>query len=791
LPFHEALRTASVIFGYHVYLSFEEYRDRYDKGRISESILNRSITQVTGSADTGEWKKKLLEDFREVHLPGKIGRLRQHWKNSFGVNLDKEVHAPLFRLTGGYLDQGVAAWNFPMRQHGFLDGIRRLESLNQGCFLTTERARRFLFKPELQAEELLHILVGDERLYEMYLFDQQFAHPGWSGMVAVLEKRNESLLDGRPVTLHDFVLMELLLELDALDRKFGENWAPLAMRLKHRPEDLFLPVPESEEFIGLKIWQEALEWSYFDQVLAGIKNSRDDEPSGSPSFQALFCIDDRECSLRRYVEQKDSSCRTYGTPGFFNVPFFFQPMYGKFLTKLCPAPLTPKHLIKETSARRRHSRDSQFSQHTHGLFGGWLIAQSLGFWSAVKLAWNILFPGNTAVMVSSFNHMDPQGKLTIEHNESAPEENGLQVGFTVKEMADSIEGLLKSVGLVSDFAPLVYLIGHGASSVNNTHYAGYDCGACCGRPGSVNARVAAFMGNHPEVRKILAERGVNIPETTSFIGALHDTTRDEIQFYDEEELSQKNQKRHEQNKKTFSEALDLNAKERSRRFVLMNHSAPAEKIHRRVVLRSVSLFEPRPELNHATNSVCLVGRRNMSRHLFLDRRSFLNSYDASIDPKGDLLFPILKAVAPVCGGINLEYYFSRTDNERLGAGTKLPHNVVGLFGVSNGMDGDLRTGLPSQMIEVHDPLRLLVVVEQTPEIIWEVIRRNAETFEWFKNEWVRLVSLHPKTKELLLFTGESFEPYHPIQSGVPRAENLDVLFESVEENFPVYELNQA
>jgi len=44
---------------------------------------------------------------------------------------------------------------------------------------------------------------------------------------------------------------------------------------------------------------------------------------------------------------------------------------------------------------------------------------------------------------------------------------------------------------------------------------------------------------------------------------------------------------------------------------------------------------------------------------------------------------------------------------------------MGLIGVANGSDGDLRPGLPSQMIEVHDPIRLLVIVEHFPEIVLE------------------------------------------------------------------------
>jgi uncharacterized protein YbcC (UPF0753/DUF2309 family) len=94
--------------------------------------------------------------------------------------------------------------------------------------------------------------------------------------------------------------------------------------------------------------------------------------------------------------------------------------------------------------------------------------------------------------------------------------------------------------------------------------------------------------------------------------------------------------------------------------------------------------------------------------LFLDRRAFLNSYDPTTDPEGTILTNVMKPIGLVCGGINLEYYFSRVDNKKMGAGTKLAHKVIGLFGFANGSDGDLRPGLPWQMIEVHDPVRLLV-----------------------------------------------------------------------------------
>jgi len=203
------------------------------------------------------------------------------------------------------------------------------------------------------------------------------------------------------------------------------------------------------------------------------------------------------------------------------------------------------------------------------------------------------------------------------------------------------------------------------------------------------------------------------------------------------------------------------------------------------------LFEPRPELNHATNAMCIVGRRTVSEQLYLDRRSFLNSFDYEVDPTGDFLSGILNAVAPVGGGINLEYYFSRVDNQKLGAGTKLPHNVMGLIGVANGIDGDLRPGLPSQMIEVHDPVRLLIVVEHFPEVVQYAITKNPATYEWFYNEWVNLVVFHPETKQLFRFVKGDYIHYKPFEANLNSVEDSLSYSQTSANNLPISIINKS
>ena len=786
LKFFKALQLASEIFGYKVSLSLDEYRSLFQKGKINENILDRIITQRKGTTQSKEWKEKILSnEYQNTTLP-RIGALRSNWKRHYHIDLDSLVHPTLFRVICSYLDQGISIWNFPVGHQGFLAAVRELERNSFASFFKTERVRNILLEGVHAIGTLLNILIGDKSLYKQYLFDQQFAHQGWSGIVASVEENPQNLLDPKKISLHDIIYFELLLEIDALDFTFGEIWSPLAFKITKRPVDLFAPVTNTELDEINSIWQEALEWSYYDQVLSGMKE-QPPQPTqhASKSFQAMFCIDDREFSLRHYLEKFDHNCETFGTPGFFSVEFFFKPENGKFYTKLCPAPVTPKYLIQAVGSSGKRKKDVHFAKHSHTLFRGWLITQTMGFFAALRLFLNILKPTLGPATAHSFDHMDKVSALTIENKNPDDKENGLQIGFTIDEMAVRVEGLLKSIGLVKDFAPLVYVIGHGSSSVNNPHYAAYDCGACSGRPGSVNARAFCFMANHAKVRAILATKGINIPEQTQFVGGLHDTTRDEIVFFDEPTAAAGLLENHRKNEETFRQALDANSKERSRRFESVNTALSAAKIHPKVKNRSVSLFEPRPELNHATNSLCIVGRRSLTKNLFLDRRAFLNSYDYNIDGDGKLLFNILKPLGPVCGGINLEYFFSRVDNQKLGAGTKLPHNVMGLFGVANGIEGDLRPGLPSQMIEVHDPVRLMLIVEHSPDVVLETIQRSPEVYEWYINEWVHLVVVDPSTKKQFSFTGGVFVEYKPLQP-VNVVDDITSLIEATHDNIPVH-----
>jgi uncharacterized protein len=810
MRFYDGIFKAAKIFGFQVHLQLPEYRELYKSGRIRADILEKVIAIKKNSV--AEWKEKLLhKEYETINHP-RIGQLRRFWKENYHIDLDNKVHPLLFRILCAFLDQGIAVANIPFVNKNFTDSIKELEQNSFVSFFKTKTVRQKFLSGDYSITELLKTIVGREEYFEQYLFDQHFAHHGWSGFISAVEDNPQTLLDPKKITLKELIEFELLMELDALNFNLGNNWQPLAKNINVAPVNLFEDVVKTEFAEVIELWQDAFEWSYYDSVLKGIQLSNQrKEPvnnqatAGSErSLQAIFCIDEREDSIRRHIEAVDKKAETFGAPGFFGVEFYFQQEGSKFYDKLCPAPVTPKYLIKESEARSTTRKDEPiYSKHTHGFLTGFALSITFGFWAFVKTVLNLFKPKMSPAISNAYGHMDMQSVLTIENKSIADVENGLQIGYTLDEMAARAEGFLRGMGLIKNFAPIVYIVAHGSSSANNPHHGAHDCGACSGRPGATNARVQASILNHKKVRENLAAKGIIIPEATQFIGSMHDTAADVIGYYDEHVLNSENVKAHLINKQNFETALNLNAKERSRRFSSINTKQELEQVRKAIHNRSVSLFEPRPELGHGTNTLAIIGRRQTTKGLFLDRRAFLNSYDYTTDTDGTILTAVMRPIGLVCGGINLEYYFSRVDNIKMGAGTKLPHNVMGLFGVANSSDGDLRPGLPWQMIEVHDPVRLLVIVEHKPEIVLKAIQSSPEVFEWYNNEWVHIMALHPEEQEFYYFKNGAFSKYNIITKAeeIKTIHNMEEFIESAgemetnhivhatEENLPVYLLD--
>jgi hypothetical protein len=531
-----------------------------------------------------------------------------------------------------------------------------------------------------------------------------------------------------------------------------------------------------------RLWHEAYEHHYRVELLDALAaHARVPQPpQPPPRWQVLLCLDDRFESSRRHLEEIAPECETYGGPGFFGIPFAYQGIDDPSTFPLCPVIVTPQHRIDEEPltmqvnvAELRKQRlqrwghlQTLFSRASRSLWLGLLVSIAAGVFSMVPLLLSVFAPRTAGRLRARLRKRflpAPKTRLTparIGADKLAPET--LYLGFTVDEMAGRIAALLENLGLTRRFGRLIVALGHDTSSANNPLLAAYSCAACGGRSGGPNARLLMHAGNRPDVRQRLAARGITLPPDTWFVGGVYDTCEESISWIDLDELPKSARDEVERLQPVLDEMCRRNAHERARRFASAPRRMTPAQARRHAEERAVDLSQPRAELGHATCANSIVGRRELSQHLFLDRRSLLISYDPTIDPQHKILERTLAATAPVGAGISLDYYCSSVDPERLGSGTKLPHNVTALLGVMNGAQSDLRTGLPTQATEAHEPVRLHVVIETTPDALPPILERQPAVAELVKNEWVRVATIDPNTRQIHTFDARfGFRPYRP------------------------------
>lgn len=347
---------------------------------------------------------------------------------------------------------------------------------------------------------------------------------------------------------------------------------------------------------------------------------------------------------------------------------------------------------------------------------------------------------------------------------SARMERITRTGFSSNEQVLTVKTAFKMMGLTKNFAKLVLFCGHGSTSENNPYEAALDCGACGGNPGNPNARVLAALANKSHVRKHLKKQDIIIPDDTHFIAGQHDTTTDEVVLYDLEDLPLSHKNALDELILDLQHAGQNNSHERCRRFPGTARGLAAQGSVPEAKRRSATWSQTRPEWGLSGNAAIVIARGALIKGLDLDGRVFLHSYHQEDDPKGQFLEIIMTGPQVVAQWINMEYYFSTTDNEVYGSGSKIYHNVAGRIGVMYGATSDLRIGLPAQSVfngtrPYHEPMRLFTVIEAPRDRVQKIISRHRVLKDHFNHQWVHLVAL------------ENGQFYRYIPTGTWREEN--------------------
>jgi len=814
-------------------------RWRRDLG-ISRSERNKS---EEGTQVSRLWEGCLRAAASHVEDPAVPQRSRVRHRDvllaATGADSDTLTHPVLIRLCAAFLDQGIASWSMPCRQRGLYQAFRRLyghagwtvESWMRP--MAAELAEQSAGQDALQAVlDSLDRLGVTELEWEAFLTATLLALRGWAGMIRQIEVRPDRVpVHAPPALLVDFLAVRLTLERFALSYLAPDTLAwPGGLSELRAALTAELPQPTrpttlerawllfemaqihgwgEEHVTGLDGYDVAAllqEYDRFDenerrrvmhlayerhhrsQILDALCAHSKEQPvplAAPLRFQTIHCIDEREESLRRHIEEVEPACETFGTAGFFGVAMYYRGIGDAHPTPLCPIAIRPQHEIEETVVEelhdellRRHARRRWLARLTYEtrlasrtFTRGALLSFAVGLGAAIPLIFRVLLPRWTARVrreASRLVRAPRRSRLVLERSERQVL-FGQYAGFTVEEMTEIVGRVLVDLGLTQRFAPLVAVVGHGSSSLNNPHESAHDCGACGGGRGGPNARAFARMANDTRVRAALHIRGLEIPTTTYFVGTYHNSCDDAVTIFDTDEIPITHAADVARLCAVFEEARGRTAHERCRRFDSAPLSLSPRQALAHVEARCEDLAQPRPEYGHATNAVCIIGRRARTRGVFLDRRAFLVSYDPELDDAaGSILARVLAGVVPVAAGINLEYYFSRVDPAGYGCGTKLPHNITALLGVMDGHASDLRTGLPWQMVEIHEPVRLLVIVDARPDLLRRVVAHNDDLARLLQNRWLQMAAWSPGTSEISLFTRHGLVRHQLTATVLPR-----------------------
>ncbi len=462
-----------------------------------------------------------------------------------------------------------------------------------------------------------------------------------------------------------------------------------------------------------------------------------------PAAQLVTCIDVRSEPLRRALESV-GPYETVGFAGFFGVDLDVTTSGGARFEQ-CPALLRPAHAVTsavEPAGLRDTLREAVLAVGAAPL-SPLLLAEAGGLLAGAATAGRTLAPGRWGAAAASWDAApDPWG-------------GDLDLDMDVTTQAAVAAAALRGMGLVDRFAPLLVLCGHAATMQNNAFAAAYDCGACGGNGGQVNARTLARILDDPAVRELLALEGISVPETTWVVAAVHGTTTDTVVIDPHADVPAS----HEHLLRRV--AVDLAAAgarvrdERLRRLPGSPRTADGDRARRHLDARAQDWSQAFPEWGLAGNAAVVIGPRELTRGVDLDGRVFLHSYDPALDPDHTVLQTLLSAPLVVTQWISSQYYASTVDPHLLGAGDKTSHNVVGDVGVLTGAHGDLRQGLPWQALydgaphaasstARHEPMRLLAVVWADPDVVLSLVCRNEGLRDLVAGGWLHLVCLDPR-----------------------------------------------
>ena len=703
------------------------YSEKIANGTISDEDLLSALANAPAQLRPADVAGLKAAATREVPKPRALPTIADLAAEVSGVDWPGLIAERFGAWAAGYFDEGQALWVAP-----FGKGAWAAWQAVATHDLTPEIAglpgfaRHVSDAPD--SAMMLMARVADrlglrDVAFETYFHRLLMTLGGWA-QYARYELWQAELVGGSDNTITDFLAIRLIWE-EALFLRYGpqiaDKWA--SAKAEHAAT-----VDATSDLVTNMILQEAVERSAQRALAKILAKPSQKTNHDRPLLQAAFCIDVRSEVLRRALESVNPQIQTLGFAGFFGLTTAHRRFASDVEELRLPVLLNPG--VKSVSGT---SDDAAAERSAR------VIARATRAWGRFKLA-----------AVSSFAFVEATGPIYVGkllsdtlglHGAPASKDPAPRLNPTLdlETRITAAETVLRAMSLTAGFARLVLLAGHGANVVNNPHASALHCGACGGYSGEVNARLLAALLNDPAVRTGLRPNGIEIPTDTLFLGALHDTTTDQITLYAEDHSSDTHLTDISQAMTWFAAAGKIARGERALR---LPRAGGESSVNR----RSRDWAETRPEWALAGCKAFIAAPRMRTAGTNLEGRAFLHDYDWKQDKSFGVLELILTAPVVVASWISLQYYGSTVAPEVFGGGNKLLHNVTGGVGVVEGNGGLLRAGLPWQSVHdgeayAHEPLRLSVCIEAPRQAICDVLSRHDNVRALFDNGWLHLFAL--------------------------------------------------
>ncbi len=794
LPFARAIEAGEQWYGAAGTLPETAFRAAHAAGRITDDDLRTALTAAFPALLDSPGAVLATRHLSAVELlrtdllhgpvpppPARAARTRAEERApAVADTVDTQTGKWCAAFTGGQ-----ASWPMPGRDRGFYPAWRDLAARDPSL---PRRARAALRDLPATAEEAalaaLHRLGVPDHEQADYLRAHLTRMPGWAAYARWCGERAGDRRTG--LDLVGYLAMRLSYEAALLDGAHGGEPAPAvpavggasprrraavvasALGLAATDDQLtaaaavLRAVPPASR---ATVWLAAYEEHYRRDLLRTLSGDAPAPAEAAPDAQVVCCIDVRSEGLRRRIEER-GRYETFGFAGFFAVAMRFRGIAGGEAETLCPALVEPVHVVAEVAADRaavdRHvtglrtlarGDDAWHAAKDHTV-APFVLAETAGWATGPLAAVRTAAPAAAAAV-----------RRRLRRAVAPPAGTGLDVAgaISLPERILYAQAALTTMGLTR-FAPLVVFCAHGSTTENNPYRAALDCGACGGHRGGPNARALAAILNDPDVRDGLTDVGITVPPGTWFAAAEHDTTTDRVKVLDPHLVPEALHPVLSALTADLAAAGARLAQERAAGLPGAPRRADAPRAWRHAARRAADWAQVYPEWSLAGNAAFVVGPRRLTAGHDLRRRAFLHSYDARVDPDGTALETILTAPMVVAQWINCQYYFSSVAPEVFGAGTKTVHNAVGGVGVLAGPAGDLRLGLPWQSVAagaqlVHEPMRLLTVVEAPPARLDAVIARNPVLRRLFGNDWVALAARTGPGEPWLRWRPDGWQPW--------------------------------